>query len=184
MHIIGRGRHGREVYPEANRGVIAFQDRLIATEQILPGFTPSGSPMSSLIGAALVTPKASGIFVLLASVVLLSPSANDTFGLTVVPGTGNGLSVSGGSVTVGGWTFGTTVPPVVGGVVTLNNPFSVVAESPPSGPGKDGTLVAVGANDTPLPRGVASVIQMLIASTTGTTSLGAMTMQATLIELP
>lgn len=181
MFLIGRGGRAREAYPETNRAVIPFQNRLIAPPSALVApFTPATAPNTSLIGAGLVTPKASGLFILLAELLVLAASV-DTFAFEAVPGTGPGLTVSGGSATVGGWTFGTTVPPVIGGGPVVNNaPFGLGEETISN----TGTLIVVGINDTPLPIGVPSVIQLFLGEVGGGNAANALVVSASLVEIP
>lgn len=183
MFVIGRGRYARESYPERVPGLGAFQDRALAPVQNLGGFTPATNPSASLIAATLVTPKASGIFMVLGSSDLINGAGADIYGLVVHAFTGPGLTVSGGSVTVDGWTMGTTVPPVIGGTPTPQlSPMSLATQS--IGAAGAANLAIAGFNTVPLPLGVPSVIEVLLGEIGGGNALATVGLQIGIIELP
>lgn len=185
MYIIGHGRKARESYPKANQGgaaVIALQNRAISPAQALDAFTPATGPSFSLLGAILVTPKASGIFMVATNIIIGQPAATDVFVLLVQTLTGTGLSVSGGTGGINGWHFGSATPPVVGGATTPAS--NIVNLDQTIASGAQGTLVGVGANNIPLALGVPAVITIAIAEVTGGHAVAAIAEAATLFELP
>lgn len=180
MYLIGRKGHKAEAYPQANAAVAAFQDRQIAPRQTLAGFTPSGA----LFGVALVTPKASGIFMLIGNIVLTNGATPDVYSVTAQASTGTALVVSGGDVTVNGWTFGTSVIPVLGGsgVTPQAAPMGVWNQSLIAN--AVGGLSFSGLNAVALPKGVASAVRLFVNEQGGGHAVAAATVQAALIELP
>jgi len=184
MHTIGWGRYRREAYPQADRGAAAFQDRLIAPFQTLAGFTPATNPSASLIGAALVTPKASGIFMLIGHVVLSNGAGADTYGVVASAATGPSLSVGGGSVTIGGWTFGTTAPPTIGGGPAVLQPTPIGLADVTLPANALGSIPFSGMNATALAVGVPAVIEILLTEVGGEHALSSVGVQASIVELP
>lgn len=182
-------RHGksRETYPSPpNAASIALRNRSAAqaTQPALPvPFTPSNFLPGSLVGARLVTPVASGIFMLLAEFQIENEATQDTYAAAAFFGTGTDLSVSGGNVTVNGWTFGTTTAPTVGGSPALQS--AQIAASDQTVPGTDfATLTLVGTNLVALPIGVPSVIELFVFEVGGGHSLSEIGVSVSLIELP
>ena len=115
MHIIGRGRTARETYATRAQTQGA-QNLTIGAPPIVAFNAPfvPGSP--SIFAAKLYTPKSSGLIQVSGSVGLVNDVNAETFAFGIIANFGTGLSVSGGSVTQNGWVFGTSTPPVIGGV--------------------------------------------------------------------
>jgi|GEM_PF-2510641 len=118
MHIIGRGRHARETYPTRPQSSAGAQNLSIGAPPIVDfnaPFVPGTSP-PTLFAAKLYTPKTSGLIQVNGNMAVVNDVNAEIYGFGIVVITGTGLSVSGGSVTQNGWVFGTSTPPVIGGV--------------------------------------------------------------------
>lgn len=188
MGFLIKGRRSTETYPQAGGGaaISALRNRSAAQvgQPALPvPFTPATDPALSLIGARLVTPVASGVFMLLAEIILENGATQDSYDASAFFGTGSGLSVSGGNTTMNGWTFGTTTSPTVGGSPVLQ--AAPIASSVQTLPGTDyTTLTLAGTNLVALPIGVPSVIELLLTEVGGGNSLSEIGISVSLLELP
>lgn len=119
MHLIGRGRYARSVYPVVPR-IAALANRAVAvnTPLDLTGFTPATSPLATNIAARLFTPRSSGIFQVLATLGALNGAGAETYSLAALLVQGTTLGIGGGQVTSNGWRMGADTPVTITGVVS------------------------------------------------------------------
>ena len=185
MHIIGRGRYAREVYPESKLGAGALFNRNVTAMVQLGGVTPPTNPVGAPpLAALLFTPKVSGLIQVAMSINILNGANPESYGLGVRVLTGTGLSVTGGSVTDDGWVMG--VPPsapVIGGLpvpTQLLGEFNVNLLA-----NQSGSLATFGVSPTPLPIGQPCVISGTLVEVAGGNPLASVTViQLSAVEVP
>jgi hypothetical protein len=148
----------------------------------LPAYTTpsSGAGTPNPVAAIVVTPKKTGLFLVLANIIVQNGATADTFLAAVLTGVGTGLTVTGGSTFAGGWTLGTSVPVVVTPTPTLQFPGGAAELTIPAN--GIGTLSMSGVNPVPLALGVPAVIEVDLLSVTGVAVAG-ISVQATAFEL-
>ena len=185
-HLIGRGRYGRETYPEPGGGsaVAAAGNRNVSVlTTIAETFAPGTAPDGSLVAAILYTPKVSGNIQVATNLSLSNGATLDTYQSTAVAIVGTGLSVSGGSETSDGWVMGLNTPPIVGGTPSSGVELGVASEAIASG--QQGALSTFGMTPTPLALGVPVVIEVFMAETGGGHDLDSVIfIQLSVVEQP
>ena len=179
MHIIGKGRYRGETYPGAQSAATgALRNRKVADATLLVApFTPSGN----FVAATLFTPKVSGVIQVSAGISLVNGATPDDYAAValVVPGTG--LSVTGGSTTVDGWVMGSTVPPVVGGLLGTPSPIGEAVAAVAGN--ATGTLLCFGIS-SPLQVGIPVVITVSLNSVGGSALTTIAIVNLSVLELP
>ena len=189
MHIIGRGRYARAVYPVASGGrasVAAANRNVSDPHSDAQVFTPATAPAVSLVAAVLFVPKVSGILRVSTSLAISNGAVADTFQTTAIIAEGTNLSVSGGAVSSNGWVMGGATPPVFGGTVTGAVPLGAGAAAIAANPGQ-GVLVTYGTNPNgmALPLFVPVVVELFMAELGGGNAIDSLNfLQLSVVEEP
>lgn len=185
--LYGRGRNARGTYPEGQisaGGVTAAALRnrniALATNLVAP-FTPA----ASLIAAIAFTPKVSGVLQVSANIGLNNGVDTERYSLAMITSAGTGITVTGGASTSDGWMMGSTVPPVIGGVIG-GIQFSVQDITASLGNGDGSVLSVFGISPAPsLPLGVPAVVRVFIAQLGGGHALSSLSiLNLSVLELP
>ena len=169
MHLIGRGRYAREVYPSPpNAASVAAKNRNVAAPPIflVSPFTPVVGPAGSLLAAILFTPKVSGVIQVTAELLVTDGATGETFTAAAKIIAGTNLTLTGGATTNNGWTLGSTVPPVVGGTGLTTAQVLGLGEKVFAA-NEISSLAIAAAVSQPLPLGVPVAVEISLASLSG-----------------